>query len=111
MMSCGVTTHVSSYKTFEKLFERGGYFHPPLGCCYRVKVAFTKGRSNGAYKLHPYAFGYYKLEPGSVKGHPHYTSEDGRFALAYCGDSWWVQLASNRGECRGWFHSGWQGNR
>ena len=76
---------------------------PPLDCCYRVKVAFTRGRSNGAYQLHPYAFGHYVLEPGTVRGRPHYTSEDGRFAIAFCGDSWWVQLASNRGECRGWF--------
>ncbi len=47
--------------------------------------------------------------PGAsqVNGRPHYTSSDGRFAIAFCGDSWWAQLASNRGECRGWAHSGW----
>ena len=29
MMSCGVTTHVSSCKTLKKLFKRGGFFIPP----------------------------------------------------------------------------------
>lgn len=61
---------------------------PSPDCCTRVKVGFTKGYSNGAFKLHPYLFTYFAREEGLVGGRPHYTSEDGQFALAYCGDSW-----------------------
>ena len=43
-----------------------------------------------------------------MNGRAHYTSEDGRFALAFCGDSWWVQSDASRGECVGWGHSGWR---
>ena len=82
------------------------------GCCWKVKVAFTKGHAetSGAYKLHKYMYGYYKMEPGLVNGHNHYTSlhGNGQFAIAFCGDSWWIQLAENRGECLGWSHSGWK---
>lgn len=82
-------------------------------CCWKVKVAFTTNNLNGAYKLHKYIFGYYTMEPGLVNGRNHYTSThaDGAFALAFCGDSWWLQSADVRGECKGWAHSGWQENR
>ena len=64
-------------------------------CCWKVKVAFTTNHLNGAYKLHKYIFGYYIMEPGLINGRSHYTSVhgDGAFALAYCGDSWWLQAS------------------
>ena len=31
---------------------------------------------------------------------------NGAFAMAYCGDSWWLQSSEVRGECKGWAHSG-----
>ena len=79
-------------------------------CCWKVKVAFTTNHLNGAYKLHKYIFGYYIMEPGLINGRSHYTSVhgDGAFALAYCGDSWWLQASEVRGECKGWAHSGWK---
>ena len=42
------------------------------------------------------------FNPGFVNGKNHYTSvhADGIFAVAYCGDAWWIQLAENRGECK-----------
>jgi hypothetical protein len=82
-------------------------------CCYKIKVAFTTNHLNGAYKLHKYIFGYYKSEPGLVNGRSHYTSihADGAFALAFCGDSWWVQASEARGECKGWAHSGWKSDK
>lgn len=36
--------------------------------------------------------------------------KDGRFVIAFCGESWWVQSADIRGECKGWAHSGWETN-
>ena len=66
------------------------------GCCYRVKVGFTRGQQGGAFKLHPYMFTYYRMEPGMINGRNHYTSEDGRFAVSYCGDSYWIQRADTR---------------
>lgn len=79
------------------------------GCCWRVKVAFTKDHINGVYRLHPYIFGYYTMEPGLVNGRNHYASEpDGRFVISFCGDSWWIQSNDVRGQCRGWAHSGWK---
>ena len=89
------------------------YHYVPLisDCCWRVKVAFTSGHAlrSGAYKLHRYMYGYYEMEPGLINGKNHYTSvhADGLLAVAYCGDSWWIQLATNRGECKGWAYSGW----
>ena len=59
-----------------------------VGCCWRVKLAFTKGHANGSYKLHSYMFSYYTMESGLINGRNHYTSTDGRFAIAFCGDSW-----------------------
>ena len=82
-----------------------------LDCCWKVKVAFTKGHSNGAFRLHRYMFGAFTMEPGTVNGRNHYTSENGRFAIAFCGDSWWIQATKNRGECKGWAHSGWKTDR
>ena len=79
-------------------------------CCWRIKVAFTNGHSDTpAYELYRYMYGIYEVEPGMVNGRNHYTSVhgDGLFALAFCGDSWWIQLSENRGECKGWAHSGW----
>ena len=66
------------------------------GCCFRVKVGFTRGQRGGAFKLHPYMFTYYRMEPGMINGRNHYTSEDGRFAISYCGDSYWIQRADTR---------------
>jgi len=51
------------------------------------------------------------MESGSINGRPHWTSADGRFALAFCGDSWWVQTEDIRGQCKGWAHSGWRSDR
>ena len=54
-------------------------------------------------------YGYYKMEPGLINSNNDYTSvyADRLLAVAYCGDSWWIQLATNRGECKGWAYSGW----
>ena len=68
----------------------------PPGCCSRVKVGFTRGQRGGAFKLHPYMYTYYRREPGVVNGRNHYTSDDGRFAISYCGDSWWIQREDTR---------------
>ena len=50
------------------------------------------------------------MEAGLVNGKPHYTSVhgNGAFAMAFCGDSWWLQSSEVRGECKGWAHSGWR---
>ena len=50
------------------------------------------------------------MEPGLINSNNDYTSvyTDGLLAVAYCGDSWWIQLATNRGECKGWAYSGWE---
>merc|ERR1739838_117559 len=79
-------------------------------CCWKVKVAFTTNHLNGAYKLHKYIFGYYTQGSGLINGKPHYTSVhgNGAFAMAFCGDSWWLQGSEVRGECKGWAHSGWR---
>ena len=63
-----------------------------------MKVSFTKGHSNGAIKLHPYMFTMFEMDSGLVNGRNHYTSEDGRFAVAFCGDSWWIQREDTRHE-------------
>ena len=41
-------------------------------------------------------FTYYRMEPGMINGRNHYTSDDGRFAISYCGDSYWIQRADTR---------------
>jgi hypothetical protein len=66
------------------------------GCCYKIKVSFTKGHAGGAITLHPYMFTIYMMEPGLVNGRNHYTSQDGRFAVSFCGDSWWIQAEDTR---------------
>ena len=79
------------------------------GCCWRTKVAFTKDHINGAYRLHPYIFGFYTMEPGLVNGRNHYASTPGgRFVIAFACGTWWVQSKDARGECKGWAHSGWR---
>ena len=30
------------------------------GCCYKIKVGFTRGHAKGAFKLHPYMFTLYR---------------------------------------------------
>ena len=72
-------------------------------------MAFTKDQPRGgAWKLHPYIYTFFLMEEGLVNGRNHYTSEDGRFALSFCGDSWWIQADDTRGQCKGWAHSGWR---
>jgi len=82
------------------------------GCCWKVKVDHTNGHGfYGPVQILKRVFGHYTMEPGLVNGRAHYSSSDpankGLYALAFCGDSWWIQPASFRGQCKGFAHSGW----
>jgi len=82
------------------------------GCCWKIKVDYTSGHGfYGPVKILRRTYGYYTMEPGLVNGKAHYTSSDpgneGLYALSFCGDSWWIQPASFRGQCKGFAHSGW----
>merc|ERR1712083_1007383 len=79
-------------------------------CCWMVRLWFTI--KNYSWNLHSSKFGYYKMEPGLVNGRPHYTSlfANGKYALAFCGTHWNVQLASHRGLCRGFISYGGHNN-
>jgi len=82
------------------------------GCCWKIKVDHTSGHGfYGPVKILERIFGYYTMEPGQVNGKVHYTSSNpnnkGLYALAFCGDSWWIQPVAFRGKCKGFAHSGW----
>lgn len=81
------------------------------GCCWKIRVDFTTGHGfYGAFKIHETMYGAYIMEPGLVNGRHHYTSSDPHnkdvYAVAYCGDKWWIQPSRIRGECNGYAYSG-----
>jgi len=97
-------------------FENGEQLETELnivdGCCWKIKVDHTSGHGfYGPVQILKRIFGYYTMEPGLVNGKVHYTSSDtrnkGLYALSFCGDSWWLQPAAFRGQCKGFAHSGW----
>jgi len=96
-------------------FENGEQLETELnivdGCCWKIRVDFTSGHGfYGAFKIHETMFGHYIMEPGLVNGKNHYTSSDphnkGVYAVAFCGDQWWIQPARLRGQCNGYAYSG-----
>jgi len=74
------------------------------GCCWKVKVAGTKGY--GYINHNDEVYKVYKMEPGWVNGRPHYTSVDQKHSISYCKGTnkaqWVIQSASaTRGKCEG----------
>jgi len=75
------------------------------GCCWKVSVARTKGY--GKISNNAGMYGVYKMDSGWVNGKPHYTSVNGKYAIAYCKESdkdqWVIQTRDDdrRGDCHG----------
>jgi len=59
----------------------------------------------GAIDYNEKIYGIYKMEPGLVNSHQHYTSVNGKYAITYCDDDgkkqWVIQTVKNRGRCTG----------
>ena len=77
------------------------FFYSGQSCCWMIRVWYSS--KTEATTLHADKLGYYKMEPGLVRGRPHYTSifANGMYAIAFCGTHWNVQRSSERGQCRG----------
>ena len=50
----------------------------------------------GAYDTKPEVYQEFENEPGYINGKAHYTSADGKWAIAYSGSNWYVQPVSQR---------------
>jgi len=61
-------------------------------CCTKVKLS----GDGEAFLEHPKLYQVYMIEPGYINGKPHYTSEDGAYALRWTGTSWSIGTAKHR---------------
>jgi len=73
-------------------------------CCRKVEVDYYK--KNAAYDRHKKRFQYYyRVSGDTIFGKPHYSSDDGKYAIWYTAkDKWVVGTDSGRGENGGFFY-------
>ena len=64
------------------------------GCCDRVSVRYKE--KNEAYERHSYIYTSYVIEKDKINGRNHYTSEDGKSAIAYICNKWNIQSGQSR---------------
>ena len=57
---------------FRNTYYLGIFIFSDQTCCWLVRLWYTT--KTHAWNLHKSKFGYYKMEPGLVNGHAHYTS-------------------------------------
>jgi len=66
-------------------------------CCWKVRVSYSE--THHVQKEQSEIFQYYTHETGSVNGHPHYTSVDGKNAIWYNtkNKGWMIGDTADRG--------------
>ena len=57
-------------------------------CCSKIEAKYLSGDGE-AYLEYPKLYQEYKIEPGYINGKPHYTSDDGKYALRWDGNKDW----------------------
>ena len=66
-------------------------------CCWKVRLQYDNTGLGKAYAAHSELFQEYEMKPGYENGKVHYTSADGKYALAYdMNTNWMVQLVNSR---------------
>ena len=69
-----------------------------IGCCTRLIVFQGDYHDRGAQREVPQIFTSYAIEPDKINGRVHYTSKDGKYALAYNEKTflWMIQTVQHR---------------